>query len=180
MTPLSVAKCLANLADVMTYYAARCRHLRASGGGAGPGRVKPSADFCSAVRLPFDSLSRRSDTEQSSWGNLSRLPGTVVGSTLRTLDRYGLRGKSPARPSLARLISGICPSTRTFNPCFLQTPPRDGSPCIITSPYLHQVGQRAFTSKLLSMTSTRRSRYRGSITGRSHFVRTIAKQPTRG
>jgi site-specific recombinase XerD len=28
----------------------------------------PSADFCSAVRPPFDNLSRRSDTEQISWG----------------------------------------------------------------------------------------------------------------
>jgi hypothetical protein len=26
----------------------------------------PSADFCSAVRLPFNSLSRRGDTEQIS------------------------------------------------------------------------------------------------------------------
>jgi hypothetical protein len=33
-----------------------------------------------------------------------------------------------------RLISGFCSSTRTFVPCFLQTPPRGGSPCIITSP----------------------------------------------
>src|ERR1035438_9652814 len=60
-----------------------------------------------------------------------------------------------------RLVSGFCPSTRTFVPCFLQPPPRGGSPCIITRPYLHQVGQRTFTSKLLSMPSTQRSRYRG-------------------
>ena len=33
-----------------------------------------------------------------------------------------------------RLISGFCPSTRTFDPCFFQTPPRGGSPCIITRP----------------------------------------------
>src|SRR5262249_20840104 len=33
----------------------------------------------------------------------------------------------------SRLISGFCPSTRTFVPRFLQTPPR-GSPCVITSP----------------------------------------------
>ena len=33
-----------------------------------------------------------------------------------------------------RLISGSCPSTRTLDPCFLQTPPRGGSPCIVTSP----------------------------------------------
>src|SRR4029077_19437747 len=33
-----------------------------------------------------------------------------------------------------RLISGFCPSTRTFDPCFFQTSPRGGSPCIITRP----------------------------------------------
>jgi hypothetical protein len=33
-----------------------------------------------------------------------------------------------------RLVSGFCPSTRTFDPCFFQTPPRGGSPCIITRP----------------------------------------------
>src|SRR5205823_11875509 len=33
-----------------------------------------------------------------------------------------------------RLISGFCPSTRTFAPRFLQTPPRGDSPCVITSP----------------------------------------------
>ena len=58
-----------------------------------------------------------------------------------------------------RLVSDSCPSTRTFDPCFLQTPPRGGSPCIITSPYLHQVGQRTFTSKLLNMPSTRLTRF---------------------
>jgi hypothetical protein len=34
----------------------------------------------------------------------------------------------------SRLVSGFCPSTRTFDPCFFQTPPRGGSPCIITRP----------------------------------------------
>src|SRR5215470_15056449 len=33
-----------------------------------------------------------------------------------------------------RLISGFCPSTRTFAPRFLQTPPRGDSPCVIASP----------------------------------------------
>ena len=64
----------------------------------------PSADFCSAVRLPCDNLSRRSDTEQISWGKLSRLLCAVAESTLRTLDGYGLRGKLPARPALAPCI----------------------------------------------------------------------------
>jgi hypothetical protein len=34
----------------------------------------------------------------------------------------------------SRLLSGSCPSTRTFDPCFFQTPPRGGGPCIITRP----------------------------------------------
>src|ERR1039457_1187173 len=54
-------------------------------GGVGK-KSAPSADFCSAVRPPFDSLSRRSDTEQISWGKLNRLLCTIAGSTLRTLD----------------------------------------------------------------------------------------------
>src|ERR1017187_4913516 len=64
----------------------------------------PSADFCPAVRPPFDSLSRRSDTGQISWGKLSRLLCTAAESTLRTLDGYGLRGKLPARPALTPCI----------------------------------------------------------------------------
>ena len=64
----------------------------------------PSADFCPAVRPPRGALSRRSDTGQISWGKFSRLPCTVAGSTLRVLDGYGLRGKWPARPTLAPYI----------------------------------------------------------------------------
>src|SRR5712691_8164768 len=64
----------------------------------------PSADFCPAVRLLLSRLSRRRDTGQTSWGKLSRLPCTVAGSTLRVLDGYALRGKSPARPTLAPSI----------------------------------------------------------------------------
>src|ERR1035441_4015654 len=64
----------------------------------------PSADFCPAVNPPFDSLSRRSDTEQISWGKHSRFPCTVAESTLCTLDGYGLRGKLPARPALTPYI----------------------------------------------------------------------------
>src|ERR1700686_4876615 len=93
----------------------------------------PSADFCPAVRPPFDNLSRLGDAEQISWGKLNRLPCTAAGSTLRIFDGYGLRGKLPARPTLTPCIR-FCPSTRTFVPCFFQTPPRGGSPCIITSP----------------------------------------------
>ena len=64
----------------------------------------PSADFCSAVRMPRGSLSRRGDTEQISRGKFNRLLRAVAGSTLRVLDGYGLRGKLPARPTLTPCI----------------------------------------------------------------------------
>src|SRR5207247_5510388 len=64
----------------------------------------PYADFCPAVRRPFDHLSRRGDAEQISWGKLNRLPCTIAESTLRILDGYGLRGKLLARPALAPCI----------------------------------------------------------------------------
>jgi hypothetical protein len=43
----------------------------------------------------------------------------------------------------SRLISGSCPSTRTFAPRFLQTPPRGDSPCASLTLHLHQVGLTA-------------------------------------
>src|SRR6516164_10643696 len=98
----------------------------------------PSADFCPAVRPPLDGLSRRSDTEQISWGKFSRLPCTIVGSTLRTLDGYGLRGKSAARPMLTPCIrflsidSHVC-STLPSDPTSRRRPLR------FTSSSLHQV-----------------------------------------
>jgi hypothetical protein len=64
----------------------------------------PSADFCPAIRLPRDSLSRRSDTEQISRGKFNRLLRTIAESTRRIFDGYGLRGKSPARPTLTPCI----------------------------------------------------------------------------
>src|ERR1700688_2564078 len=110
--------------------------------------------------MPRSILSRRSDTGQTSWGKLSRLPRTVAESTLRIFDGYGLRGTLPARPTLAPCIR-FCPSTHAFARCFLQTPPRGGSPCTLLALHLHQVGQKTFTSKLLSMPSTQRTRSRG-------------------
>jgi hypothetical protein len=56
----------------------------------------------------------------------------------------------------SRLVPGSCPSTRTFAPRFLQTPPRGDSPCALLTLYLHQVGWRTFTSKLLNMPGTQR------------------------
>ena len=120
----------------------------------------PEADFCSAVRSPYGHLSRRSDTKQISWGKFSHFPCTVAESTFRTLMDMDFAVSRPL-VRYGRLLFGFCPSTRTFVPCFLQTPPHGGSPCIITSPFLHQDGQRTFTSWLLNMPSTQRSRSRG-------------------
>src|SRR5262249_28342808 len=101
----------------------------------------PSADFCRAVRPPLDGLSRRGDTRQISRGKFSRLPCTIAGSTLRTLDGYGLRGTSSARPMLAPHIrflsidSHVCstllsdPASRRATPLrFASASPPSGRP----------------------------------------------------
>src|SRR5436190_9605008 len=63
----------------------------------------------------------------------------------------------------SRLVFGSCPSTRAFAWCFLQTPPRGDSPCTLLALHLHQVGRRTFTSELLSMPSTQRTRCAGIV-----------------
>jgi hypothetical protein len=67
----------------------------------------------------------------------------------------------------SRLVSGSCPSTRTFDPCFFQTPPRGGSPCILTSPSPPSGWAGTFTLKLLNMLSTRLNRY--AVCGKRSF-----------
>src|SRR5271157_2577734 len=97
----------------------------------------PSADFCSAVRPPFDSL--------SPLRTRSRSPGVssaafCAGAPLGTPDlRFAPLMDMDFAVSCPlvrrwRLISGSCPSTRTFAIRFFQTPPRGGSPCVLTSP----------------------------------------------
>src|ERR1035438_21705 len=117
----------------------------------------PSADFCSAVRPPFDSLSRRSDTEQISWGKLSRLLCTATESTLRTLDGYGLRRSSGADALYSVFVHRLA---HLIHASFR---PRLAAVALASSLglHLHQVGRRTFTSKLLSMPSTQLSRWRG-------------------
>src|ERR1700722_11833577 len=82
--------------------------------------------------MPRGILSRRSDTEQISWGKFSHLPCTVAGSTLRILEGYGLRGKWPVRTTLAPCIrflsidSHVCstlPSDLAYYPNHLSDVP---------------------------------------------------------
>ncbi len=66
----------------------------------------PSADFCSAVRMPRGSLSRRGDTEQISRGKFNRLLRAVAGSTLRAylMDMGFAVSCQFARPTLTPCI----------------------------------------------------------------------------
>src|SRR5271165_5939225 len=61
----------------------------------------------------------------------------------------------------SRLISGFCPSTRTFANASFR--PRLAAAALASSLalHLHQVGRRTFTSKPLNMPSTQRTRSRG-------------------
>src|SRR6266700_5495200 len=56
-----------------------------------------------------------------------------------------------------RLISGFCSSARTFDPRFLQTPPRDGSPCVSLTLHLHQVGWKDRKSTRLNFSHVKSS-----------------------
>src|SRR5437764_1879671 len=121
----------------------------------------PSADFCTAVKGPLGLLSRRGATRGRSPGVSSiafgAQPPDLRFAPLMDMD-FAIRCPLVRR---LRLVSGFCSSARTFAPRFLQTPPRGDSPCASLTLHLHQVGQRTFTSELLSMPGTQRTRSRG-------------------
>src|SRR5258708_14682718 len=78
---------------------------------------QPSADFCPAVRSPLDSLSRVVATQQqTSWGNSTRLPRAIAGSTLPVLDASGLCSARLARPTLVPHIRFFLISSRFCSP----------------------------------------------------------------
>ena len=92
----------------------------------------PSADFCSAVRPPFDSLSplrTRSRSGVSSTAFRAQPPDLRF-APLMDMDF------AVSRPLVrhSRLISDFCSSTRTFAIRFFQTPPRGGGPCVLARP----------------------------------------------
>src|SRR5271157_829284 len=100
----------------------------------------PSADFCLAVSGSFGLLSRLAATRDRSPGVSSTAfgaqPPDLRFAPLMDMD-FAIRCPLVRR---WRLISGFCPSARTFAPRFLQTPPRGDSPCASLSLHLHQVG----------------------------------------
>src|SRR6056297_533296 len=63
----------------------------------------------------------------------------------------GLRHCSADSSHLHCLLSDSCSSSRGFATRFLQTPPRDGCPCVSLVLHLHQVGQGTCTPKLRNM-----------------------------
>jgi hypothetical protein len=86
----------------------------------------PSADFCGAVREDSSTLSPAyRDNQQISQGKTQSCPCVGAGFIKHTHPRMeDFVVTYPLVPTVPHLISGSCPSPRTFVPRFLQTPPR--------------------------------------------------------
>jgi hypothetical protein len=85
----------------------------------------PSADFCREIRTPYDVLSHEVVTP----GRPPEVSSTAFRAPPPNLRFAPLMEMGFAKPGplaqRSRLISGFCPSARTFAPRFLQTPPHD-------------------------------------------------------
>jgi hypothetical protein len=85
----------------------------------------PSADFCGAVREDCSALSPIQDTPQISRGKPSYRRCIDAGCIQHSpLWMEGFAVACPLAPTVPHLVSGSCPSPRTFVPRVLQTPPR--------------------------------------------------------
>src|ERR1017187_2813906 len=92
-------------------------------------------------------------TGQISWGNSSRLPRAIAGSTLPVLDEYGLRNAELARPTLAPHIRFLFIDSR-FCSTLLSDPASRRRPCVSLTLHLHQVGKKIFTPRLVDIPTT--------------------------
>jgi hypothetical protein len=85
----------------------------------------PAADFYCAIKAPCDAFSHDSVTRSRS----PEVSSTAFRAPPPNLRFASLMEKGFAKPGplarRSRLISGFCPSARTFAPRFLQTPPHD-------------------------------------------------------
>src|SRR6201988_4114989 len=86
----------------------------------------PSADFCAAVRPPYDGLSPESGTQRRppevrSTAFTARPPNLPPRSLMTVDFAITCPLVRPGRPR----YPVFCPSGRGFAPRFLQTPPRD-------------------------------------------------------
>jgi len=85
----------------------------------------PSADSCEAVKADASALSPVQDTPQIARGQLADRQGIDAGWIKHSpLWREDVTGACPLVPTVPHLLSGSCPSPRTFVPRGLQTPPR--------------------------------------------------------
>jgi hypothetical protein len=89
---------------------------------AGP--TRPSADFCEVVREDCSALSPSQDTSQISRGQRSYrrcIDAGFIKYAPVWMEDFVVA--CPLVPNVPHLISGSCPSPRTFVPRVLQTPP---------------------------------------------------------
>ena len=98
----------------------------------------PSADFCTAVRDPYGSLSPYRTRCRSPGVSLTaftaHLPNLQPGLIVDT----GLRGSGPARPTQTASYSVPVRQVAALLPRFLQTAPRGHRPCALLALCLHQ------------------------------------------
>ena len=98
----------------------------------------PSADFCTAVRDPYGSLSPYRTRCRSPGVSLTaftaHLPNLQPGLIVDT----GLRGSGPARPTQTASYSVPVRQVAALLPRFLQTAPRGHRPCASLALCLHQ------------------------------------------
>jgi hypothetical protein len=85
----------------------------------------PYADFCRAVKAPYDAFSHVAATRSRS----PEVSSTAFRASPPNLRFALLMEMGFAKPGplaqRSRLIFGFCPSAHTFAPRFLQTPPHD-------------------------------------------------------
>src|ERR1017187_7222339 len=92
-------------------------------------------------------------TGQISWGNSSRLPRAIAGSTLPVLDEYGLRNAELARPTLAPHIRFLFIDSR-FCSTLLSDPASRRRPCVSQPLPLNRLGKKFFPPRLRDIPST--------------------------
>ena len=136
----------------------------------------PSADFCTAVSAPCGPLSPDFET---------RCRSPAISSTAVRTRPPDLRSASLMDVGFvvccrlvrrSRLLSGSCPSARTFAPRFLQTPRRRGA-LAVRYPSPPSGWERTLTSKLSNMRGVQQ-KPRARVSRGAHGHRSPRFRPT--
>ena len=112
-----------------------------------PWPTMPSADFCPAVRLPLKASVVEATPNRSPGVSSAAFRAQSPDLRFAPLMDMDFAVRCPLVRH-GRLVSGSCPSTRTFAPRFLQTSPRGDSPCGSLTLHLHQVGMGTCTPRV--------------------------------